>query len=391
MIYGYCRVSSKKQLDGNGLEVQEQEIKGRYPEAQIFCEQFTGKTTERPIFKKLISELKEGDLLVVSKLDRFCRTTVEGLATINELQNKKVNVHILNMGMIEDTPMGNLIITNLLAFAEFERALIIERTQAGKEVAKQDPNFKDGRPPKFKREQRQHALKLLNETYIDENGEVKNRYTVQKVSEITGISVATLHRIKREAKVKKIESELKSKPTITQPKKSEKPVILRKENGEIDCDNMSDEALLTTLDESVYKLVEFANTLSNLKIDSTEHKLIDLCSSEVLRPLSNGFIATDGLDYFKTEDEIQLALDKGYKVTFLIDNLPIFILPIEKRLNELKSWKSDGFNYYKRMSFGDNPTQIENEDELTHLHFNIDDAIELLENFLKNVPNFDGM
>ena len=193
MIYGYCRVSTKKQLDGNGLEVQEAEIKENYPTAEIFCEQFTGKTTERPVFKKLISDLKKGDLLVVSKLDRFCRSTEEGLTTINALQTKGVKVHILNMGLIEDTPMGKLIITNLLAFAEFERSLIVERTQAGKEIAKQNPDFRDGRPKKFKKAHIENALAMLAE----------GDKTVKQVSEATGISEATLYRAKREAKAKK--------------------------------------------------------------------------------------------------------------------------------------------------------------------------------------------
>ena len=71
MIYGYCRVSSKGQLDGNGLEAQKNEILEKYPNAEIVQEQFTGKTTERPQFLELISKLKENDTLVVTKLDRF--------------------------------------------------------------------------------------------------------------------------------------------------------------------------------------------------------------------------------------------------------------------------------------------------------------------------------
>ena len=383
MIYGYCRVSTKKQLDGNGLEVQEAEIKENYPTAEIFHEQFTGKTTERPIFKQLISDLKKGDLLVVSKLDRFCRSTEEGLTTINELQTKGVKVHILNMGLIEDTPMGKLIITNLLAFAEFERSLIVERTQAGKEIAKQNPDFRDGRPKKFKKAHIENALAMLAE----------GDKTVKQVSEATGISEATIYRAKREAKAKKIEVELENKTveTTTAEATSIEPIdVIRKADGDLDCDKMSHEQLMGVLDQGVTNLVEFANSLNNFKIDSTEHKLIDLCKSEVLTPLSNGFIATDGLDYFKTEDEIRIAAEKGYRITFLIDNLQTFINPIEDRLKKINDWKNEGFNYYKRTAFNDNPVQIENEDELSHLHFNIDDAIGFLESFLKNVPKFDS-
>ncbi|MGG7099175.1 recombinase family protein [Clostridium sardiniense] len=83
---------------------------------------------DRPIFKELINKLQYGDILVVTKLDRFCRTVKEGLETIDILINRGIKIHILNMGIIEDNPIGRLIVINLLAFAEFERALIIERT-----------------------------------------------------------------------------------------------------------------------------------------------------------------------------------------------------------------------------------------------------------------------
>lgn len=193
MQYGYCRVSTKGQLEGNGLEVQQSEILEKYPHAEIYSEQFTGKTTERPRFKELISKLKKGDLLVVTKLDRFCRSTQEGLELINDLQGRGINIHILNMGLIENSPMGKLIVTNLLAFAEFERALIVERTQAGKEIAKRNPDFREGRPVVYKRKQIQHALDLLDQ----------GNKTYKEVSEICGMSESTLYRAARKRKAEK--------------------------------------------------------------------------------------------------------------------------------------------------------------------------------------------
>lgn len=74
---------------------------------------------------------------------------------------KGVKIHILNMGLIEHTPMGRLIVTNLLAFAEFERAVIIERTQSGKAIAKIKPGFKEGRPKKHSPKQIERALGML--------------------------------------------------------------------------------------------------------------------------------------------------------------------------------------------------------------------------------------
>lgn len=90
---------------------------------------------------------KEGDTLVVTKLDRLARTAVQGTQTVGELMERGVNVHILNMGLVENTPVGRLMLTMLFAFAEFERDVIVERTQEGKAIAKKKAGFREGRPP----------------------------------------------------------------------------------------------------------------------------------------------------------------------------------------------------------------------------------------------------
>lgn len=87
------------------------------------------------------------------------------------------------MGLIENTLTGNLILTVMLAFAEYERGMIVERTQTGKAVARQDPNFHDGRPKKFTPEQIQLGLSLL------EQGK-----SYKQVTALTGISKSTLIR-----------------------------------------------------------------------------------------------------------------------------------------------------------------------------------------------------
>ena len=183
MIYGYARVSSTMQArDGNSLEEQVSALE-KYGCQCIIKEAFTAKTMERPQFQKLIGKLKEGDTIVVTKLDRFARTVVEGVQTVRELFERGIKVHILNMGLIENTLTGNLILTVMLGFAEYERGMIIERTQLGKSVAKQNPNFKEGRPKKFSPNQISHAIELLHDG---------NSYN--EVAEMTGISKSTLIR-----------------------------------------------------------------------------------------------------------------------------------------------------------------------------------------------------
>ena len=95
-------------------------------------------------------------------------------------------MHILNMGLIENTLTGNLILTVMLAFAEYERGMIVERTQTGKAVARQNPNFKDGRPKKFTPERLQLGLMLLAQGK-----------TYKQITSLTGISKSTLNRAKR--------------------------------------------------------------------------------------------------------------------------------------------------------------------------------------------------
>lgn len=184
LIYGYIRVSTKAQIQGNSLEEQRANILNRYPDAIIFEESKSG-ATKRPVFENVIAKAGAGDVIVITKLDRFCRTVKEGLEYIDELMNKGCNIHILNMGLIEDTPMGRLIVTNLLAFAEFERAMIIERTQSGREIARQNPNYREGRPKKYSPEKMQHALDLLK------------THSYAQVERLTGISKSTLVRGKK--------------------------------------------------------------------------------------------------------------------------------------------------------------------------------------------------
>ena len=109
--------------------------------------QFTGKTIARPKFEELINQqLQSGDTLIVCKLDRFARNVSEGVTTIKKLFNKGVRVHVLNVGLLENTAMGNFFITTLLAVAELERCMILERTASGKEIARMRSGYKEGRP-----------------------------------------------------------------------------------------------------------------------------------------------------------------------------------------------------------------------------------------------------
>lgn len=187
MKYGYARVSTI----GQDLEVQIQALQAEGC-TEILKEKFTGTQTNRPEFNKVIEALQEGDTLVVTKLDRLARNTKEGIEVIENLFNRGIKVHVLNVGLLENTTMGRFL-TTLLAVAEMERNLIIERTQEGKALAKQRDDFREGRPRKHTKAQILHAIELLK------------KHTYKEVEELTGIKKRTLINRKNEMEAKRLQ------------------------------------------------------------------------------------------------------------------------------------------------------------------------------------------
>ena len=187
MIYGYARVSTKGQArDGNSLQAQTDELK-KNGATKILEESFTGTKLHRPVLDKLLNKLEDGDIVIVTKLDRIARNARDGIDIIDAILSKGCSIRILNMGLFDNSPSGKLMRTVMLAFAEFERDMIVQRTQEGKAIAKQNPNFREGRPKKFKKEQLSHAYELIN-----------SGISYKEVETMTGISRSTLARLKRD-------------------------------------------------------------------------------------------------------------------------------------------------------------------------------------------------
>ncbi|MCY9545356.1 recombinase family protein [Lysinibacillus xylanilyticus] len=187
-VYGYARVSTI----GQDLEAQIQQLE-QNGATEIYKEKYTGTITDRPQFNELLNKLKEGDTLMVTKLDRFARSAWQGSELVKELIEKGVKVHILNIGLLDNTPASKLIKNIFFAFAEFERDMIVERTQEGKVIAKQNPNYREGRKPSYTKAQLDHAMKF------------KETHSFSQVEEATGISMSTL---KREAKKRKAQESM---------------------------------------------------------------------------------------------------------------------------------------------------------------------------------------
>ena len=196
MKYAYARVSTRKQFrEGNVLEEQTAKLEAAGFD-KLVVEEFTGSTAKRPCLEALISRLQSGDTLIVTKLDRIARSTADGSSLINDLLNRGVSVHILNMGLIDNTPTGKLIVHILRAFSEYERDMIVERTQAGKEIARTKNDFREGRPPIDQR-RKDFAVDLI----------LNQRKSYNEVVDLTGLSKSTIIRAVREVKAKRILAE----------------------------------------------------------------------------------------------------------------------------------------------------------------------------------------
>ena len=148
MRWGYGRVSSKGQkLYGMSLEDQLEKLLAEgIDRDHILMDAYTGTKMDRPEFSRLLSMMNPGDELVVCKLDRFARTAPEGAMLVRDLVDRGVKVNILNMGVADNTPMGKVMVTVMLAFAEYERDMIVERTSMGKAMKREhDPEWREGR------------------------------------------------------------------------------------------------------------------------------------------------------------------------------------------------------------------------------------------------------
>lgn len=189
MKFGYIRVSTRKQArDGNSLEAQREALTAAGAE-KIYTDAFTGTKMERPEWDKLRAQLRRGDVLIVTRLDRLARSVSQASGLITDMIDEGITINVLNLGVLSNDSVNTLLRNVLLSFAQFERDMIVQRTQEGKAVARAtDPDFREGRPPKFDAEQLDHAMELLE----------NHSYT--QVVKLTGISKSTLIRERKRRK-----------------------------------------------------------------------------------------------------------------------------------------------------------------------------------------------
>ncbi|BEE14484.1 integrase [Aeromonas veronii] len=178
-LVGYARVSTV----GQSLDTQLQALAEC---STIFQEKVSGARDDRPQLAQLLNFVREGDVVLVTKLDRLARNTRHLLEISEYLQSKQVALRILNLGINTSTPTGKLMLTMIGAIATFERELMLERQAEGIELAKQRGVYKGRKPTAMARGEEVLALA--------DRGLAK-----AEIARQTGISLSSVQRILKSA------------------------------------------------------------------------------------------------------------------------------------------------------------------------------------------------
>ncbi|HAT1528657.1 TPA: recombinase family protein [Morganella morganii] len=161
-IFAYCRVSPLEQTTEN--QCREIENAGFSVRSQrIIEEKISGSVaaSERPGFNRLLDQLENGDVLIVTKLDRLGRNAMDIRKTVEQLAESGIRVHCLVLGGVDLTsPAGKMTMQVISAVAEFERDLLLERTYSGISRAR-NAGKRFGRPPVLNEEQKQKVLERI--------------------------------------------------------------------------------------------------------------------------------------------------------------------------------------------------------------------------------------
>ncbi|MFD9398354.1 recombinase family protein [Streptomyces sp. NPDC060011] len=184
MRIGYGRVSTSDQHP----EAQHDALTAAQCD-EIFIDKLSGKLASRPELDKALLVLREGDHLVITKLDRLGRSLRNLMDLSDLLQKKGVGLVVLDQGIDTSTPAGRLFFNIIGSIAEFEHSLMVERTKQGLEAARARGRT-GGQKPKLKARQ----IALAQEMYEEVDGSGKRRYTVQQIADELGVSRPTIYR-----------------------------------------------------------------------------------------------------------------------------------------------------------------------------------------------------
>jgi DNA invertase Pin-like site-specific DNA recombinase len=179
MLIGYARVSSNEQ----DTAAQVAALKAAKCE-RIYREQASGGRWDQPELHRLLDQLRKGDVLVVWKLDRLSRSLRDVLIIMERLAKAEAGFRSLTEAIDTTTPAGRMMMQMVASFAEFERAMLRERTKIGLETARRQGRI-GGRPPKLNRQQQSEIVRMIS----------KGRKTAADAARLFGVHPATISRL----------------------------------------------------------------------------------------------------------------------------------------------------------------------------------------------------
>ena len=175
---GYGRVSTQDQ----NLEAQQDALKAAGAH-KIFIEKITGTKASRPELDKLREQMREGDTLVITRLDRLGRSTKDLLSISSELEEKQVELEVIEQNINTKTPEGKLFFTMIAAFSQFEHDLLVARTKDGLAAARARGRL-GGRKPKLTEAQKKQIQILY----------AAKELTVREIASLFSITPPTVYR-----------------------------------------------------------------------------------------------------------------------------------------------------------------------------------------------------
>lgn len=177
-LVGYARVSSV----GQSLDVQEEKLQDAGV-IKLYKEKRSGLDSERPALKDCMEYMREGDVLVITKVDRLARSAEDLLRIINELEGKDIGLKVLDQPVDTTTSTGKAFLGMLAVFAQFETDIRKERQMDGIAKAK-EKGIKFGRKPVLTAEQEEELIELRGQGL-----------SLQKVADQMGISKGLVHKV----------------------------------------------------------------------------------------------------------------------------------------------------------------------------------------------------
>lgn len=179
-IFGYARVSTIDQNLDTQIDLLE-----KYGCDKIFQDKITGLAIQRPALDDLLSQLREGDTVVVARFFRLGRNRDHVINLVNDFANRKVIFKALDVGIDTTTPAGKLILSIFASLAEYDRETILEKTKAGQLLAKAKGKH-IGRPSGLNKQNYERVKTALEKDM-----------SVSEIVKLTGISISSVKRYKK--------------------------------------------------------------------------------------------------------------------------------------------------------------------------------------------------